>query len=169
MTFPSKTKKEKTNKQNKTNTNNNTKIGTVPPSYIFVLSSRCPSFNFRHKSGDQSRKSDSLTITRASRKNVPRKNFFLKKKSDKRNYIVSLGISETPKLNCLGPLRPGSWWGSKSEVQGDLPRLTFAFFPPPRSQGAFLENPGILYINAGLDCYCVHYDRVFSSFGDNRS
>ena len=88
MTFPSKTKKEKTNKQTQTNRNNNTKIGTVPHSHIFVLSSRCPSFNFRHKSGDQSRKSDSLTITWASRKNVPRKKLFLKKKSDKRNYCL---------------------------------------------------------------------------------
>lgn len=151
MTFPSKTKKTK-NKQTQTNRNNNTKIGTVPHSYIFVLSSRCPSFNFRHKSGDQSRKSDSLTITWASRKNVPRKKLFLEKKV-KKEIIVSLGISETPKMNCLGPLRPGSWWGSKSEVEGDLRRLTFAFFAPPRSKvkGAFLENPGILYINAGLE------------------
>ena len=74
-------------------------------------------------------------------------------------------------MNCLGPLRPGSWWGSKSEVEGDLRCLTFAFFAPPRSKvkGAFLENPGILYINAGSNCYCVHYDRVFNSFGDNMS
>ena len=152
MTFPSKTKKEKTNKQTQTNRNNNTKIGTVPHSYIFVLSSRCPSFNFRNKSGDQSRKSDSLTITWASRKNVPRKKLFLKKKSDKRNYCLPRNFGDAED-ELLGPLRPGSWWGSKSEVEGDLRRLTFAFFAPPRSKvkGAFLENPGILYINAGLE------------------